>query len=403
MVVSWSIDRTMPEKSAAIVGAGLGGATAALALLLRGWRVSLFEQAPLLKEVGAGISVSPGAAAGLASLGLEQALLAASTPVPRVLFADYKTGSMLVANSDQAPSDDHGIRSARHIHRADLHAILLDAIRTRDPHALILAKRVVHVESSSGSASARFEDGSSTEADLLIGADGTRSVVRRQLFDDTPPQFAGQVAFRCLIPRAAAEPFMRAGSAVVSIGPSRTFHRYPLRGGSIINVVGIARSDAWQAEGWNTPSSVGEFLSVYRDFHGDVTGLIERAPPQTLIKWGLFVRPPLHRVNAGRVALLGDAAHPILPFLGLGAALAIEDAVILARALDAVSDVDAALGVYHAARADRVETVRLQTIRQGDIIQAGRLDLPALSQAPSQNVNLFDYDPCRADLPMGAC
>jgi salicylate hydroxylase len=392
----------MPRQSATVVGAGLGGATAALALMRRGWRVTLCEQAPVLKEAGAGISISPGAAAGLASLGLEAALLAASTPVPRVLFADHATGRMLVANSDQAPSEDRGIRTARHIHRADLHSMLLDAIRACDPHAVRLGKRLIRIESSSGAVTAEFEDGSRLEADLLIGADGTRSVTRRRLFDDTPPQFAGQVAFRCLIPSAAAEPFMHAGSAVVSIGPSRTFHRYPIRHGSLVNVVGIARSEAWQAEGWNTPASVEEFLAVYRDFHADVTGLIERAPPHTLIKWGLFVRPPLDRWCAGRVALLGDAAHPILPFLGLGAALAIEDAVVLARALDAAPDIDAALDVYQRSRFARVELVREQTIRQGEIIQAGRLNLPALSQAPSQNVDLFDYDPCRVELPLGA-
>ncbi|MGA9026815.1 MAG: FAD-dependent monooxygenase [Steroidobacteraceae bacterium] len=388
----------MTHRSAAIVGAGLGGLTAALALLQRGWRVRVFERAPLLREVGAGISLSPGAAAGLASLGLERALLATSAAVPRVLFAHYETGRMLVANSDRPSAEDHGIRSARHIHRADLHAMLSAAVSALDPHALQCNRRLDYLAQHAGGVVAHFGDGSRAEAALLIAADGTRSTVRRQLFDRSAPQFAGQVAFRCLIPRASAQPFMGGGNAVVSIGPSRIFHRYPIRGGSLINVVGIARTDSWQAEGWNTPASVEEFLAVYQGFHADVTGLIRAASAENLIKWGLYVRPPLDRWSRGRVVLLGDAAHPILPFLGLGAALAIEDAVVLARALDAHSAVESAFAAYLNARVARVETVRLQTIRQGEIIQAGTIDIPALNAAPSQDADLFDYDPCTAAL-----
>jgi salicylate hydroxylase len=388
----------MSQKSAAIVGAGLGGLTAALALLRQGWCVRVFEQAPALHEVGAGISISPGAAAGLASLGLEAPLLAASAPVPRVLFAHFESGAVLAASSEQRAAEDRGIESARHIHRADLHAILIAAVRALDPQAVQLAHRLVQLETGPDRASTVFENGIHAEADLLIAADGTRSLTRRTLFDDGEPRFARQMAFRCLIPRAEAEPFMRAGNAVVSIGPGRTFHRYPIRGGSLVNVVGIARSETWQAEGWNTPATVEEFRAVYAGFHGDVIGLIERAPRDNLIKWGLFVRPPIERWSVGRVALLGDAAHPILPFLGLGAALAIEDAVVLARALVAVPDIEAALPVYENSRVARVELVRRQTITQGDIIQAGTVDLPALVAAPSQNADLFNYNPCRVEL-----
>ena len=129
-----------------------------------------------------------------------------------------------------------------------------------------------------------------------------------------------------------------------------------------------------------------------------MAGLIRAASAENLIKWGLYVRPPLDRWSRGRVVLLGDAAHPILPFLGLGAALAIEDAVVLARALDAHSAVESAFAAYLNARVARVETVRLQTIRQGEIIQAGTIDIPALNAAPSQDADLFDYDPCTAAL-----
>jgi salicylate hydroxylase len=138
---------------------------------------------------------------------------------------------------------------------------------------------------------------------------------------------------------------------------------------------------------------VQEFLDEYEGFHPDVLGLIRAAPADTLIKWGLFIRPPIKVWTRGRVALLGDSAHPILPFLGLGAALAIEDSVVLARALDATPDVEQAFAAYQAARMARVEQVRVQTIRQGEIIQSSDPDREDVAKSPSQDVRLFDYDP----------
>jgi salicylate hydroxylase len=384
----------MKPRVASIIGGGIGGMTTALALLRAGWRVRVHEQATELREVGAGVSISPGAAAGLASLGLESALLRASLPVARLAFAHHRTAEVL---SQSAEPEDLGLRVARHIHRADLHSMLAEAVQRLDADAVMLGRRLHHIEQGPRVV-AHFADGSRDEADLLIAADGVRSVARRELFGDGAPRFAGQVAFRCLIPRAAAQAFLGAGPAVVSIGPGRIFHRYLIRGGSLLNVVGIARSEAWPHEGWNTPASTGEFLALYEDFHADVTGIIRLAAAPHLIKWGLFIRPPLERWSAGRVALLGDAAHPILPFLGLGAALAIEDAIVVARALDAIAPIDAALESYHATRADRVERVRLASIRQGEIIQSAGPNREALADAPANNEALFDFDPCHAPL-----
>jgi salicylate hydroxylase len=397
----------MTLRAAAIIGAGIGGMTAALALLKRGWRVRVYEQAAALREVGAGISLSPGAAAGLSSLGLAPALLRASAPVARLAFVHFQTGEVLSSTTEQAPGgrDDPGLSVPRHIHRADLQAMLVDAVHALDPEALALGRRLVRIEQQGSSAdprvSAHFADGSQAQADVLIAADGVRSAARRELFGDGAPRFAGQVAFRCLIPRIVAEPFLGAGNAVVSIGAGRIFHRYLIRGGSVLNVIGIARSEAWPHEGWNTPASTQEFLALYRDFHADVTGLIERAGGPDLIKWGLFVRPPLERWSVGRVGLLGDAAHPILPFLGLGAALAIEDAIVLARALEEIPEPDSALACYQATRLARVEGVRLASIRQGEIIQTAEVSRESMARAPSKDDALFDFDPCVTPIQVG--
>jgi salicylate hydroxylase len=389
------------RRSAAIIGAGIGGLTTALALLQRGWRVRIYEQAAVLAEAGAGISISPGAGAGLASLGLAAALERASLPVARLAFVHFRTGEVLSSNTatDAAsPADgDPGLRVPRHIHRADLQTMLLDAVLALDAQALKLGRRLARFEQEARVV-AHFADGSREEADVLIAADGVRSVARRELFGDGAPRFAGQVAFRCLMPRADAQRHLSAGNAVVSIGPGRVFHRYLIRGGTLLNVIGIARSDAWPHESWNTPASMAEFLALYRDFHADVTGLIERAAGPSLIKWGLFVRPPLARWSVGRIGLLGDAAHPILPFLGLGAALAIEDAIVIARALDEVPQLDTALACYQATRLARVEGVRLASIQQGEMIQTAEVTRQTLAQAPAQNDALFDFDPCRTPI-----
>jgi salicylate hydroxylase len=396
--VSGGFPKLLNAGRVIIIGAGLSGLTTALALLRAGWRVRVYEQAPVLAEVGAGITLSPGAGGALSSLGLEAKLLSASLPIPDIAFVHYQSGALLAGSFDKGTPPDHGFEKSRHIHRADLHAILLAAVRALDAEAVVTNKRLVRVNQHPGGVEARFADDTTAGADLLVGADGTRSAVRSQLFDDAPPEFAGQIAFRCLIPREVAAPFMGAGNAVVSIGPSRIFNRYMIRGGALVNVIGIAKSDRWRGEGWNTPATIKDFLLEYEDFHDDVVGLIRCSPPESLIKWGLFVRPPIAQWSTGRVVLMGDAAHPILPFLGLGAALAIEDGIVLSRALAEAPAVESAFAAFQEARSDRVETVRTQTIRQGEIIQASDPDGPTVTRSPSQNTDLFDYDPTKVPI-----
>jgi salicylate hydroxylase len=382
----------------AIIGAGLGGLTAALALQRQGWRVRVYEQAPVLGEVGAGLSLSPGAGRGLASLGVGPALLEASLPVPDIAFVHYRTGERLAGALTQATPPDRGFETARHVHRADLHAILLSAVRAQDQDAVQTGKRLLRVEEGASGVVAHFAEGEACEAQLLIGADGARSAVRRTLFDDKPPAFAGQIAYRCLIPTERARPYLGGVNAMVSIGAQRVFNRYLIRKGALLNVIGIVQSEVWPQEGWNTPATMTEFQRAFEGFHDEVLGLIGCAPTDTLIKWGLFVRPPITTWRRGRVVLLGDAAHPILPFLGLGGALAIEDGVVLARALTQAPGFAQAFSAFERARIGRVETVRTQSIAQGQIIQASDPDRAGVSGSPSQNAALFDYDPCTAPL-----
>jgi salicylate hydroxylase len=389
---------TPAETTASVIGAGLGGLTAALALQRAGWGVKVYEQAPILGEAGAGITVSPGALRALVSLGLEREILAASHPIPEIAFVHFRSRALLAGDFRPAIREDMRREQPRHIHRADLHAILLKALLRADPESVVTGKCLTRLDQDDERVIVSFADGSTLETELLVAADGARSAVRNAVLKDPPPHFAGQIAFRCLIPREQADPFMRGIGAMVFVGDSRVFNRYVIRNGTLVNVIGIAKSDRWREEGWNTPATVEEFLDVFAGFHPEVLGLIKQAPAATLIKWGLFVRPPVRDWSRGRVVLIGDAAHPILPFLGLGAALAIEDAIVLSRALAAAPHPEAAFVAFQNARIERVAHVREASIRQGEIIQASNPDKATLTASPSQTTAIFDYDPVTAPL-----
>ena len=251
------------SEPALVIGAGLSGLTTGLALLRAGWKVHVFEQSATLGEVGAGITLSPGACRGLASLGLGEAILAASQPVPDIAFLHHRSGELLTGTLHAGPPPDVGLAGPRHIHRADLHAILLEAVRRQSPDCVATASRLIDVRHRGATVVAHFADGTVREAPLLIAADGIRSSVRQALFDPSPAVFAGQVAFRCLIPADDAAPFLGSGSAAVFIGASRIFNRYLIRRGTLLNVIGIAKSERWHGEGWNTPATVAEFAQEF--------------------------------------------------------------------------------------------------------------------------------------------
>src|SRR5205085_896643 len=190
------------------------------------------------------------------------------------------------------------------------------------------------------------------EGDALIGADGSRSVVREALHGHEPVTYMGQVAFRALVPRIRLPEgfdFRRS----MHLGPDRLFLSYPLRKNALMNVVAIARQRTWQEESWNVNAEVPELLERYADFNGEVRGLINAIEAGTLFKWGLSDRPPLSRWSSGRATLLGDAAHPMSPFLGQGAALAIEDGVVLARCFAEARDLQPAIALYETVRNPR--------------------------------------------------
>lgn len=388
----------MTKARTLVVGAGIGGLTAAIALARDGYEVAVFEKAPVLGEVGAGISLSQAAQSVYRALGLAEAVKAASTVTADMAFLHYKTGRLLAGAFDhgEGSGDPDGPLSARQLHRADLHGILVDAFRALCPDGLRLGRTVVAVEPEEGVARLRLADGTPETGDLVIGADGLKSNVRACLYGDEPARFTEQVAYRFLVDRDEAAPFMDFGRAAMFQGPARVFNRYTIRHGAVVNCVGVSSAAGWEGEGWSIPADRGEVLAAYEGWHSDVTGLIARATK--LIKWGIFDRAPLDHWSHGAVTLLGDAAHPMLPFLGLGAAMAIEDAMILSRALSLENSAPAAFARYEAARLPRTRIVHEQSQRQVALVQAGDPDRFDPKSAPSHDPSYYAYDPVTAPI-----
>lgn len=380
----------------AIVGAGIGGLTAALALQRAGLRPAVFEQAPQLGEVGAGLSLSPSAAHALRYLGLGAQLDAIAYLPEDQAVRHHKDGRALQwTNRGQSLLDRYGERYYL-VHRADLHGALADAVRANDPDAVRLGRHFVSLTQSADSVRLAFEDGSAATADLVIGADGSRSQVRHALFGDSGPKYTGYIAWRGLVPMDRVPAGVLDPPSGIYVGPGHLVNRYPVRGGQLLNFVAFAERADWVEEGWSIRSTVEELLADFEDWHPDVRAFLAAVPPELLFKWGLFDREPLTRWSRGRVTLLGDAAHPVLPFLGHGAVLAIEDAVLLARAIAASDDVAQALARYEAARIPRASFVVRESRKAVKVFHSHEPEKYALKtggKAADERLGLFDYNP----------
>ena len=385
-------------RRALVIGGGMGGLTAALALLREGVDVEVHEQASVLREVGAGLTLSRSAMKGLASLGLLDAIVSASQVSAGIPFLHYRTGELLWGAAAPSAVDDPHV--SRHIFRADLQELLARELATRAPDALQLGHALVGVSNDDDGVVAAFADGSTARGDVLIGADGLHSAVRGTRWSTAAPTFTGQVAWRFLVDADDAKPFMGTGPAAVFLGPDRTVNRYLIRQGRILNCVAIVRTPGWTDEGWSTRGDPAELAAAFADWHPDVRGLMTLARPERLFKWALGVHPPLPTWIDGSMALLGDAAHPMLPFLGMGAAMAIEDGIVLGRAFGLHADSASALRAYEAARRPRTIALADASERQGQLLQSKNPDRFDGFDAPVANRALFDYDPSTA--PIGA-
>jgi salicylate hydroxylase len=371
-----------------IVGGGIGGMTAAAALAQAGFRVHLLEAAPAFGEIGAGVTLSPNAMRGLDYIGCQEAVAAAGVEPQRQRIQHWQDGRTLFAMERGDSRAKYGAPYV-YIHRADLHQILLAVARD----AGVKLQAGAPVVASEGT-TAILADGSRIDADVLIGADGLKSAIR-QRFETAPAHFTGHVAWRAVVPMTG-ELAPLGDWPGVHVGPGRMITRYPVRHSRLLNLVFFARSDAWPDEGWTIPAQPGELASIYAGWCDEVQAMIAAAQTVPHFRWAINARTALpHWVTDGRVALLGDAAHAMTPFLGQGAACAIEDAVVLARAMALADTPEAGLQRYEAARHARASFIQAESNANADRMQGADTDLFGLGKLRNEeSFGLFDYD-CR--------
>jgi salicylate hydroxylase len=344
------------EVSVCVVGGGIGGLTAALSLFRRGFDVQVYEQAAALGEVGAGVQVSPNASRVLHRLGLAEEL--ATTGVKPVAWHQrrWDDGRTLLRSPLAEPLEATFGFPHYQMHRADLLAALAGALPAERVH---LGHRLTGLTDRGDRVEARFANGASVEADVLVGADGIKSAVRGLLFGPEHPRFTGCVAYRGLVPAERLTDLQLEVTAQVWMGPGRHFVHYFVSGGGLVNFVAIIEQDTWTRESWTDRGDIADVLEAFEGWHQQVRTILASAD-ETFI-WALFDHLPLRRWSAGRVTLLGDACHAMLPFFAQGAAQAIEDGAALAACLgDTGPDPAAALRRYETARLPRA--TRLQAM-----------------------------------------
>ncbi|WP_047996266.1 FAD-dependent monooxygenase [Puniceibacterium sp. IMCC21224] len=344
------------EQHVIIAGAGIGGLTAALALLRRGIDVDVYEQAAELKELGAGIQMAANGTRLLIELGLEEALL------PIVSLAAGK--EVRIWNTGQTwKLFNLGEDSIRRfdapywmVHRGQLHTVLMNAVEALKPGAIHTGARVTGYTQGAGAVTLHIDGQPDATGTILIGADGVHSVLREQISDSPKAQFTGLMAWRGLVPMDALPEELRRPVGTNWIGPGGHVITYPICSGDYLNFVGLVENPEWTRESWSEAGTVDEALADFQAWHPLVQEVVRNL--DTPYRWALVGRAPLTNWTDGRVTLMGDACHPTLPFLAQGAIMAIEDGVVLARCIEAFGDdPQKALSTYEDLRIERTTAI----------------------------------------------
>jgi salicylate hydroxylase len=323
----------------------------------------VFERAAAFGEIGAGVQMTPNAVKVLKALGLSEGFERIGFLPEAMVGRNWSDARELFYTPLKEVCPRVFGAEFHHVHRADLHALLCDGL----PEDRVRLKAIcTGVSQTGGSAIAHFADGSTFEADVIVGADGIHSPVRDALWGKTDARFTGHMCWRALVPvEHFPLPFVTP-SANFWMGPKAHIVTYYVKGGAAVNIVAVNESAEWVAESWTEPSTREELLTNYAGWHEDIIELFRRTDTTQIFKWGLFDRDPMEQWSKGRITLLGDAAHPMLPFLSQGAAMAIEDAYVLAAALDHyASDHVSALDAYEAERRPRTARVQLEARERG--------------------------------------
>jgi len=366
-------------RQALIAGGGIGGLAAALAASRAGWDVRLFERASAFGEVGAGIQLGPNVVKVLQGWGLAGALQIVAAFPERLQVRCAVSGQVLgELPLGAAMTQRYGAPYAT-LHRADLHGLLLEAVRQHADMKLHLGRPLQSFSQTAQAVMVQADDGPGIEGDALIGADGLWSTVRQELLGDGLPRRTGHLAYRALVRQADLPEALRSQDVTAWLGPRMHVVRYPVRGGESLNVVAIVHGEvAAEADLWDHSANAADLAAATA---GCCSGLRETlAAIEGWRLWVLHDRAPMrgaHQHAVGRVALLGDAAHPMRPYLAQGAGMAIEDAAelghALAQALDPALDVPTMLQRYALNRWQRNARVQARALRNGQIFHADGL------------------------------
>jgi len=344
----------------AIVGGGIGGLAAGLFLREANVDVTIYEQASALDEVGAGIIVPPNMVRPLHRLGLAGQLAEFAVRLEHSWeFRRWQNGAVIATTSMQEAERLYGA-PCYVAHRADLRAFLHRAL---PPDILRLGHQCVGVQQKQGEVELQFRTRAGAETcvrpDVVIGADGIHSLIRDAVVLKNEPRFSGLCAFRCMVPAENAPEIARRPVQTLWLGPGRHFVHYPVSGGRLINIVAMAPAGEWRTESWTAEGRISDLLREFETWDERVRQLILSATETK--RWALYDRTPIETWTRGRITLLGDAAHAMLPFLAQGAAQAIEDAAALGESLRSANQtsIGAALMLYEATRRPRANSILL--------------------------------------------
>ena len=385
----------MKDIQIAIIGAGIGGMTAAVTLAQKGFKVKVFEQAPELSEVGAGLTVTPNATKGLIYLGLGEAMNKIGMAHDLQGVRHYQTKEIIVPlKRGKHMLEKYGAYQFQ-VHRADIHDILIESLEKHSPGCVSIDHQLVGIDQKSDRVKLIFNNQAEYECDFVIGADGTRSAVRTAILGNDEPEFSGYVAWRGVVPTDGLDEsdFDECGSCAF-ISPGRVFARYLIRDAKEYNYVAFLATDEWAEEGWSIPSKVETVLETFSDYNQQVKNIISATPPEGCYKWGIFTRQPIGTWSSERVTLLGDAAHPLEPFMGQGASMAIEDGVVLGRIIEDASGFSEIIERYETARIERSHFVTEHSKKAGQRFTGNNPDAYTKEDHKNEEeLGLFYYDP----------
>ena len=354
-----------------IVGAGIGGLVSALCLNKKGYEVEMYEQFEVLSELGAGVQLSPNATRVLDYLELTDDLKPHMFEPRSFQFLNYKTEKIISKRElGLKIQDDFGFPNFD-VHRADLQKVLLNKVE-EEGIKILTNMKVIDVGNEENKAYIKINE-EKIKADIVIGADGIHSVVREKLFEKKESSFTGNVAWRMLIPVDSLPRDLILPDTTVWLGPKKHFVSYHVSGGKNLNCVCLVEQDGWTNESWSERGNIEDLREVYNGWNQTIETLLKIANPNTLYRWALHDRPPMKQWSKGRIILLGDAAHPMLPFLAQGAAMAIEDGAVLADCISSYKDNEKSLKYFEQIRKPRTSFVQLAARRNAKILHLSGL------------------------------